>query len=438
MSTVHGTHIILGAITPNQDAVDADVLSYPYLRNALQSHNLPSFLLHNFPTLFHKQAPLDTERWRENLHTAYLLTAVYRLQRAWTLPEKLFWSAQITASSSKLYGRPLSGEVSKLAHDELRYFEHLAEDYPTHKEFFEPVLRAYQSLVKQRIEIHPTIEVRYWELLRDVKRLVVAAEEEVFAVFDDLAPHEKLLPEQIAKKFGQALDVLKTRDPAWQRWKVVMNGTGKLCVDTKKYSIVVGRRRVPLPASELPGLFAHEVLVHAGRKVRGFQHSRELADGLPGQIIAEEGLGVLLESAVNGQVSRKVKDRYVDIALAMGAGRRRPLTRSELFVFCYSRAVLRAAADGEELMLDIIEKSVWEHVNRIYRGSLGNHYVGVFTKDIAYYKGFIKIAKFLERKRIEGKLETGLTYVMQGKFDPTIKIHRQYLGGSDKRSHRKR
>lgn len=422
-----GVHVILGAVRPNQNSVDADVLSYPYLRGAAESYNLPLFLVHNVPELLQNHAPLDVARWREEFRAAYLMTAMHRLQKAWTPTSKLFWSSQITASSAKLYGRPLKGEVSKIAHDDLRFFEKLSYEFPSHANFFEPVLDAYRSLVTQRIEIHPSIEVKYSQLLKDVRELIVQSEEQVFAVFDTLTAGDMLPPRLVAAKFSEALDVLKLNDANWKPWNVVMNNSAKLCVNTKKCQIIVGKKRVPVTVAEIRGLFAHEILVHAGRKVRGRVHSKELANGLPGLTIAEEGLGVLMESAVNGHVSRKVKDRYVDIALAMGSGRRRPLTRAELFTFCYSRAVLRMIAFEEVVSLDTIEQAVWEHVNRIYRGSLGNHYVGVFTRDIAYYKGFIKMAKYLERKRLAGKLEAGLRYVMQGKFDPTIKYHRQQV-----------
>ena len=44
MNKRHGTHVILGAITPAYDAVDAETLAYPNLRAALKSQNLPAFL----------------------------------------------------------------------------------------------------------------------------------------------------------------------------------------------------------------------------------------------------------------------------------------------------------------------------------------------------------------------------------------------------------
>ena len=428
-----GVHVVLGAIRPDQDAIDADVLTYPYLRHAAASYNLPSFLIHSTPGLIQHRQPLDFARWREDFRAAYLMTAMYRLQKAWAPPTKYFWSSQVTAGSSRLYGHPLRAEVSKIAHEDLRFFEHLAEDFPAHTAFFEPVLAAYRMLVTQRIEAHPSLEARFAPLLEGVRELVIATEREAFQVFDTIAPGEQLSPSMITEKFSLALTVLQKQDSDWKKWKVVMNNSAKLCVDTKRHTIVVGKRRAPVPERDIRGLFAHEILVHAGRKVRGSKLSRELGDGLPGQVMAEEGLGVLIESAVNGHVPLKIKDRYIDIALAMGTKRRRGLTRAELFEFCYSRAVLRAIASEQDVSLESVEKITWEHVNRIYRGSLGNQYIGVFTRDVAYYKGFIKIAKYLERRRQAGKLKASLIYTMQARFDPTNSFHRQQIPKTGKR-----
>lgn len=74
--------------------------------------------------------------------------------------------------------------------------------------------------------------------------------------------------------------------------------------------------------------------------------------------------------------------------------------------------------------MDRLEREVWEHVNRIYRGGLGNHYIAVFTKDIAYYKGFVKMARYIQEIRKTQGIDTVMQYLMQGKFDPMLRAHR--------------
>lgn len=430
MNARHGTHVILGAITPSYNAIDADELSYPNLAKTLGLYSLPGVLRSG--NLFSKGDSLKSKMLREDIAVAYFLTAAYRLQKAWTPPSKIFWSNQLTLTSVKLFGRPLSGEVAKLAHDELRYFERIAEQFPAQRDFFDPVLRAYGSLVKQRIEVYPSIEVKYGDLLRQVRELYNDQYHDVLKIFDEHVYGELLQPAEVANQFAGALEELKIIDPTWNGWKVSMDGGAKLRVNAVKRSIVVGRKRAPISTKEIKGLFAHEVLIHAFRSIEGRKYASDLALGLPGYTVAEEGLGVLVESAINGQLSPKIKDRYVDIALALGSGRRRPLSRNELFEFCYSRAVIRSIVNGEDVSLDLLESTVWEHVNRIYRGSLGNHYVGVFTKDVAYYKGFVKIARYLERRSKKIGLQATFEYLMRGKFDPTNPLHSERVQKSTK------
>jgi hypothetical protein len=355
------------------------------------------------------------------------LNAAYRLQKAWTMPEKIFWSSQFTTTSVKLFGRPLRREVSSISAHEIEYFEEIVRDLEIDEDFARPVIEAYQSLLSKRAKPLAPIEERYASLLEQIREVVMEEYGDCFEMFEPYAPNIPLNPTEMAGIFLAALNVLRVRDPLWSGWTVTMNRSAKLSVNATRKRIVVGRRRAPLLISEIRGLFAHEVLVHAKRAVKGSMHCAELGIGLPDYIAAEEGLGVLLESAVNGSVPVKVKDRYVDIALALGDWHRRPLTRNEMYEFCFTRGALRAIAADERLDLNLLEKVTWEHVNRIYRGSLGNKYIAVFTKDVAYYRGFIKIANYLKRSEKRGRLRHALEYIFDGKFDPTNPNHRKFV-----------
>lgn len=423
MSKRHGTHVILGAITPDYDTVDADQLTYPNLRSTLKSHNFLSFLKRNGGELLSTRPTFKPAAAREDFQVAYLLTAAYRLQKAWTAPEKLFWSSQFTMTSMQLFGRPLSREISRLAADELEYLEKVAADFKSRQDFFEPVLKAYRSLISSRSKPHTSIEARYGEVLQEVRDYFTGTYAHAFACFDGYSSGTVLSPSDLVKSFSAALKILQDHDPAWQKWRVVQDRSAKLSINVEKKKIIIGRNRSPVSVREARGLFAHEILVHAQRSVEGSKRSPDLEVGLPDYLDAEEGFGVLVESAICGGIPTKVKDRYIDVALALGSMRRLPLSRQEMFIFCYSRAVIRQVANGQDANLDEIEKEVWEHINRIYRGSLGNQYVGVFTKDVAYYQGFIKIAQYLKKTKKRNNLPQALQYLLRGKFDPTNPAH---------------
>lgn len=427
MNTRHGSHVILGAITPAYDAVDADTLRYPYLRSALKAQNLPAFLLRQSQEMWQKRLQFNSSAMKEDWRSTYLLSVAYRLQKSWSLPEKVFWSSQFTTTSVKLFGKPLSREVSSIASWELDFFETIAREYDVDSGFADKVLSQYRSLVSPRSTSHPTLEVRYKDLLSEIRHYLNDNYGNCLEVFSPYSPLFPLRPNEIATLFNSALRELKASDPLWNNWEVVMDKSAKLSVNVPKERIVVGRKRAPLLISEVKGLFVHEVLVHARRALNGAKRCDDLMLGLPDYLAAEEGLGVLFESAIHGSVPSKVKDRYVDIALALGSWNRRPLQRNELYMFCFARAVMRSLASGEFLDLDQLEKVTWEHVNRIYRGSLGNRYVAVFTKDVTYYKGFIKMANYLQRSMRKGQLDTSIDFVFYGKFDPTNTDHRQYV-----------
>lgn len=425
MNQRHGTHVILRAITPSYGAIDAEELNYPYLLASINNYNIPSFLKRTGFELMPESLDFRTPAVREDMRVAHLLSAAYRLQRAWSPAEKLFWSAQFTKTSVQLFGRPLSGETAKLAHDELNDFMRIAEDYPDHQEFFAPVLESYASLCTRKTYASGSIDTRYQDLMSEIRQFMNAQYHDVFHCFDSYGLHTLLTPEDLQNLFARGIEVLSETDSHWSSWRVVQDKGAKLCVEPGQRKIIIGRHRRPISVSEARGLFAHEVLIHACRAKEGKKQSKDLEMGLPDYMAAEEGLGVLIESSINGGIADKVKDRYIDIALALGGKLRRPFSRSEMYNFCFVRSIMRGLDRDEESDVDEVEAATWEHVNRIYRGSLGNHYVGVFTKDVTYYKGLIKIANYLERHRAKKGLPELMQYVMQGKFDPTNTTHRQ-------------
>ncbi|HET8690170.1 MAG TPA: tyrosine/phenylalanine carboxypeptidase domain-containing protein [Candidatus Saccharimonadales bacterium] len=414
-----GTSLILEAIEPSRKSVDAVELRYPNLREALKAFGPMSYLQRGGRLLKHplKKMP-KPGKLKEELNTAYLLTASYRLQKALTPVDKIFWSKQFTLASVGLFGRPDSRQVRILAAAELKFFESLVDELDNHHDFTRAFLHQYR-LLAGKTQSSGSLEKRFDKLLGEVSDYFYDRYGSVLAVFDDLPLGEELEPAVVRRYFRRGLKVLAVLDPAWTDWRVVSNSSAGLSVEAPNKQIVVGRYRAPIRVQDIRGLFAHEVLVHAQRAVGGAKLSKALADGLPDYLEAEEGLGVLAEAALNGGVPSKIKDRYLDIALAMGNYRRRAVNREQLFNVCYVRAVLRSLNRGLDLDLDDLESEVWQHVNRIYRGSLGDKYVAVFTKDIAYYQGFIKMAKYFKLEAKQGRLRASMDFALSAKFDPT-------------------
>jgi len=111
------------------------------------------------------------------------------------------------------------------------------------------------------------------------------------------------------------------------------------------------------------------------------------------------------------------------------------MPRSVLQDLHSNRLLLREQIAGNDLSPDDAARRARSHVNRVYRGSLGNEIVGVNTKDIAYFQGFMKMANYVFEQRENGvPMEAIYDYIMSGCFDPTEETHRAYM--ADKQSAR--
>ncbi len=229
----------------------------------------------------------------------------------------------------------------------------------------------------------------------------------------------------IVERFELALAELQThRDEFWKEWKVLVTDDSCLSVNPLEKRLIVGSHRAGVELGELEGLFGHEVLVHAMRAGNGQHLSDEFEQGLPGYIDAEEGFACFVEHALSGSAPRKMYDRYLDVALALGTIDGQPRARHELFELVYARNLVRAQAVGKKARPSAIERESWAHVNRIFRGTLGNDIVGVFTKDIAYYQGYQKMTAFVIDELQAGTQPHELWSLLTlGKYDPTDALH---------------
>jgi hypothetical protein len=418
---------VLKAIQPGRDSIDADELDYPDLHTIIKEKHLGTRRWQVYGNPFRKQSVSDGALFADDITDTHLLQIAYRIQKARLPIEKKFWSKHYTKTSVNLYGKPQTNEVATIASLELDYFEYTAGTLSNHRDFLEPVISGYKSLAVAHNPIALSLEERYKLVLASIKEYYMENYEEALACFNAYAPDKTLEPYQLAECFYRALYVLECKDKEWSDWAILFDDSAKLSVDVFNKRINIGKYRSPVSYVDARGLFAHEVLVHALRSVNGGKVSRELAFGLPGYLEAEEGFGVLVESAINGRVANKVKDRYIDIALALGSRNRQPITRHELFNLCYTRGVARGITENRGVNLNKLEEHTWEHVNRIYRGTLGNDYVGVFTKDVTYYKGFCKMADYLLHVIAQGKtIKQGLDCLLQGKFDPSHRRHAEH------------
>ena len=353
-----------------------------------------------------------------------LIETAAELQSTQSLERQRELSRQFTTASIGLFGQPDKAVAAFLLEQLLTELCVLQTNYNVDPELLDYLLQTYDEVLRHCDAPHE------YTVTFDESQAVAAAaafgeflcDEYPYAlsVFDGQAD-ESVDAAGIVERFERALEQLQVhRDDVWKQWRVLVTDDSCLSVNPATQHLVVGSHRASVELSELRGLFGHEVLVHALRAGNGHHLSDEFECGLPGYIDAEEGFACFVEHALSGTAPGKMYDRYLDIALALGVMDDLPHTRQELFKLVNARNTIRAQAAGRAARASDIERESWTHVNRIFRGTLGNEIVGVFTKDIAYYQGYLKMTSFVIDELDAGvSPEEVWSLLTLGKFDPT-------------------
>lgn len=411
--------LVLKPFRPDMEQVDSPVLTYPNLPSAVEKH-VP-YTQERWTRFLDENDPIGEEQEARALASQYLLQTALKATTVYPQESRRLWADRFTTSSSELYGEPdieIAKQLFKSQVNEL--FSDSIEDSNLPGFLADTIDSQKGSAEFESI----SFESMYGEASREVHDYFYDTYPDIMEIFDAL-PDQPISPPEIAQLFEEVRSLLAKRDPEWDEWSVELIDNDKLSAGSGK--INVGLHRRPASPTELKGLCGHEILVHALRAVNGKKLSPELASGLPGYLDAEEGLGVFVEYALTGNVPDKIIDRYIDIAAALGGIFDHPLTRQEMFDFVLLRNKKRAEVSGVEVEDKELKDKTWEHVNRIYRGSRGDEFVGVFTKDIVYFEGFRIIGDYLKANLADDKsIDEIMQKLLQGKFDPTNTHHVEF------------
>ncbi len=427
---------LLNAINPSNAGLGASVLMYDRINPAFQEYKyarrqIYSNFLKTMPDSIEEDEAVNDIEDAELLRSSYMAIHSHRNDRN-------KWAERFTQISRKLYGEPDPSLATSLLTEELRFAKSLINDqYVSQKavklliDTFSPIvetgLKNYGYYSAPIISDHATYAIRHYGSF---------VQRRYRPIFDlvDLSNKASFSTRDLFVLFDSALNWMKQNDdPDWCKWKVVISNGTSVYVVVRKKQINIGSRRGRVTIQEAKGLLAHELLVHAMRGKNGYKTgNRMLAIGLPGYLHSEEGLGVLHEMAVNNNLPDKARDRYLDIALALGTidGVERP--RSQLFRLTYARHLTRAQAlNHDPQVINDIKPRVWAHIDRIYRGGKGfgrASQQAVFTKDIIYFDGFIAMSDYIVRRIYKGDLpEVIFNYLSSAKFDPNNPRHTRLI-----------
>ena len=417
---------LLQAISPDPTRLDNDTLTYPSLEAAIQNkRSLEEVLLNTFYTAENESAAQLAAAIQ--LAEYELIQTADALQSAQTPARQRELSRQFTTASVNIFGKPDTTAATYLLEKLLTELCVLQTNYSVDARLLDMLLATYGQIL-ERSDTPREYMLPFDESLADTAaemlgRFLGERYAEPLAIFDGNSA-QLVDAAGIVEHFEQALLALQHQDAFWQEWQVLITNDSCLSVNPINKRLVVGSHRTHVELGELKGLFGHEVLVHALRASNGQHLSHEFERGLPGYIDAEEGFGCFVEHALSGVAPRKMYDRYLDVALALGTLDDHPRSRRELFKLVYARNVVRIQAEGKAESHGDIERESWAHVNRIFRGTLGNDIVGVFTKDMAYYQGYQKITSFIIDELNLGTSPEELWALLTiGKFDPTDALH---------------
>lgn len=198
-------------------------------------------------------------------------------------------------------------------------------------------------------------------------------------------------------------------------WRVEVTKAKSINVIAGEKLIRVPDDRAPVTGMKLKGLIAHELGVHFLRAVRGSETDLlPMQVGFPDYYDQEEGLGKVMEQAVEGRFETSGIPYYI-IAGFMDRGD----SFRDVFEKVWRMNVLEAAADGTEINEALVAKKRTAAYNSVMRIARGTDALP-WMKDLAYYNGAVDMWRYFEKHAGD---ELMLNVALIGKIDPTNLEH---------------
>lgn len=206
-------------------------------------------------------------------------------------------------------------------------------------------------------------------------------------------------------------------------WKILLSSTKAnvaTSTENKTITLPVNTKR---NAAELRRLILHEQEVHARRGANGTDSGFELlASGTSNYADSEEGLGVLLECALEGNFDNASYDRaryrYITAGLALGVGDSPRDARSTYEILW--RLISINDSRGSEIDNTKVKKSkefAYSLVENAFRSTDFTTKGVIYLKLKIYYEGLKKNADFI--KEHLGSLDDTFDLIMLGKYNHT-------------------
>jgi hypothetical protein len=258
------------------------------------------------------------------------------------------------------------------------------------------------------------------ETLLKLHEVVIKKYENILAVIPDTEDDVFYDAEQCAAIMNDTLNVSGLAEKGWEA-----------VVDADKSNPATNsvKKRIFLPSStrrnakQLRRLTVHEQEDHARRGQNGTDVDFEpLKKGTADYADVEEGLGVLLECAIDGTLDNpafdRARDRYITAGLALGADGK-PRDARQVYEILWRTLAVRNAEEGRisESVITDARSMAYGHVENAFRGT-GFWMQGVvYSKLKVYYEGLKKNADYITENA--DNIEQAIDNAMIGKYNHT-------------------
>lgn len=221
-------------------------------------------------------------------------------------------------------------------------------------------------------------------------------EKEVFDVYEVRDIFAAILKEE----FGETAS----------EWRVDVEEAKSINVKSPENRVVIPEDRGELTRDDVRKLVVHEIGVHVLRSITGEQANiGPFRTGLSEYYDAEEGLGKVMEQALDGEFVEAGVDHYI----TAGAIYFDSKDFRDVYEMNWRIEALRKLETGDELTDDAVDRAketAYSGVMRILRGTDELPWF----KDLAYYNGTAETWRFLEAIRGD---DSRLTLLMMGKVN---------------------
>ena len=348
----------------------------------------------NFMELAHKVKTADSDDEKEAAKAGFKKLNI----ETYGEPDQATYQSLISEKIANIKKKELS-EVGQKIRDEL--FELVDPNIPEEIERFKPS----QETIDWLHDIADTEDSLYGSMLDCVPDQKTFVDEEIKSVFEKI----------IAQEFE--LNLAEVPDDDGILWKVVVEDAQSINVKTAEKKIVIPKGREVNNAT-LRTLVAHEIGVHFLRSVMGEQTDlAPLKWGLSDYYDTEEGLGVVMEQAVQGVYEEAGVGHYITAGLAQFDGK----DFRDIFETKWRLSLLSSIkSDPSEEDITKAKMSAYGSTMRIMRGTDELPWF----KDLSYYNGAAEVWKHLESIRGD---DTEFMLVLLGKANAGNKEHRRIL-----------